>query len=95
MKEADHSRFVGGSFNKQGILHRRLVLGGCKLSKSLHPPTRILKVYIEALTGFSHIFSPGGLNNSAFLSQGYILEMAPSVGMVGRIRIPLTRVVGG
>ena len=39
MKEADHSRFSGCSFNKQGKLHRRLVLGGWKLNKShIHPP---------------------------------------------------------
>lgn len=30
-----------------------LVLGGCKTGRSLHLPTRILEVYIEALTGFS------------------------------------------
>lgn len=29
------------------------------------PPIRILKVYIEALTGFSHIFSPVGLSNTS------------------------------
>ena len=48
-KEADHSILVGGTFNKQGKLHTRLVLEGHKMSRSLYLPTRILKVYIEAL----------------------------------------------
>jgi len=86
-KEADHPTLGGGSFNKQGKLHIRLVLGGRKMSRSLHLPTRILRVYIEALMGFSHIQSPDGLNNT-FLSQGYILEMAPTMGRVSRTYIP-------
>ena len=51
-----HTRLVGGKFNKQENLHTRLVLGGCKKSGSPHQPARILKVYIEALTGFSHVY---------------------------------------
>lgn len=86
-KEADHPALGGGSFNKQGKLHIRLVLGGCKMSRSLHLPTRVLRVYIEALMGFSHIQSPDGLNNILF-SQGYILEMAPTMGTVSRTYIP-------
>lgn len=51
-KEADHFRLVGGSFNQQENLYRRFVLGGCKMSKSPHWPTRILKsLYVETLTG--------------------------------------------
>ena len=42
-------------------------------SSGRHPPTRILKVYIETLTGFRHIFSPDGLNNT-LVSQGFIYE---------------------
>ena len=86
-KEADYSRLVGGSFNKQGILHMRLVLGGPKTSRYLQLPTRILKVYIEALTGFSRVCCPDGLSN-ILLSQGCVLEMTPSVGTVGRTHIP-------
>ena len=41
-READHSRLVGGRFNKQGNLYTRLVLGGCKASRSPHPPAGIL-----------------------------------------------------
>lgn len=33
--------------------------------------------------GFSHVYSPDGLNN-IFLSQGYILEMATGMGIDGR-----------
>lgn len=62
-------------------LHRRLVLlGGCKMSRSPHFPTKILKVSIEALTGFGHVFSPDGLNT--LLSQGCILGTAPTLGTV-------------
>ena len=41
--------------------------------QSPHPTARILKVYTEALTGFSHVFSPDGLNTT-LLSQSCILE---------------------
>lgn len=43
------------------------------MSRSLHPSARIVKVYIEALTGCSCIHSPAGLNNT-LLSQGCVLE---------------------
>ena len=49
--------------------------------------TRILKVYIKALTGFSHIYRSDCLNNT-LLSQGCILEMAPFVRTVGGTYIP-------
>ena len=35
-RKADHSRLVGGNFNKQGKFLLRLVLSGCKISKSPH-----------------------------------------------------------
>ena len=44
MKKAEHFRLVDGSINKQGNLHRILVLGDSKLSRSLNLPTRISKV---------------------------------------------------
>lgn len=31
--------------------HAKLIVGGCKVRSSLHPPARILQVYIEALLG--------------------------------------------
>lgn len=52
-------------------------------------PTRILEVFREVLTGFSHIYCPDGLNN-ALLSQGCDLERAPAVGRVGGTYIPRT-----
>ena len=52
-KEADHSRLVGGSFNKKGNLCTRLVLSGHKMSRSLHQPVRILEVNRQALTRVS------------------------------------------
>lgn len=51
------------------------------------PTHQNLKSYIGVLIGFKHIFSPGNLNNN-LLSQGYVLETAPSVGKVGRLYIP-------
>ena len=66
---ADHSRLVGGRFNKQENLLMRLVLGGHKVSRSPHSPARILKVYIEAFTGLSHTYRPGDLSTT-LLSQG-------------------------
>lgn len=63
-KETGHSRWVGGRFNKPGNLLTRLVLGGRKTNRSSHLPARILKVYRKALTGFSHVHHPDGLNNT-------------------------------
>lgn len=72
-EEADQSRWIGGRLNKQGNWLRRLVVGGCKTSRSPHLPARILKVYLKALTGFSQVWGPEGLNNT-LLSQVCILE---------------------
>lgn len=71
-EEAEQFRLIGDMFNKQRNLYVRLILGSCKMSRSLHLPSRILRGYVEAVNGFSHIFSPGGLNNT-LLSQGYVL----------------------
>ena len=72
-KAADHSRLVGGRVHKQGNLHTKLVLGGFKVSRSPHLPTRILKAYREALTASGHVFSPDGLSTT-LLSQGCVLK---------------------
>lgn len=54
------------------------------MSSSLHPPATILKVYVEDLTGLSHVHSPEGLNNPLF-PQGCMLDKtAPSVGVLGK-----------
>lgn len=62
-----HSRSVGGSFNKQRTLHPRLVLGSSKTSGWPHPPTRILRVNLEAISGFHlvhHSDAPSRLSMS-------------------------------
>lgn len=90
MKEADHPRLAGDRFNKEGNLHRKLVLGSCKMSGSLRPPAGILEVFIETLTGCSNIYHPYVLNNT-LLSQGYIFEVVASMGIAGRMYIPRIR----
>ena len=82
-QEADHPRLVRGGFNKQGNLNMRLVLGGYKMSRSPHPLARTLKVYIEVLTGFSHVYCPDGLSNT-LLSQGYVFENGSHCGNGGQ-----------
>lgn len=57
-------QMVGGRFNEQQNLLMRLVLGGHKTSRPLLPPTRIFNVCIEAVTGFSYVHHPDGLNNT-------------------------------
>ena len=76
-----HSRSVGGRLNKKGNLTWVLAWA----------PTRQVdicimqdwKVYTVVLTGFRHVFSPDGLNNT-LLSQGCILRTVSSVVTVGR-----------
>ena len=58
---------------EQGNLYLRLVLSSHQMNTSLHPSARIFKVYVEALTGCSHIYCPDDLNNT-LISQGCILE---------------------
>lgn len=57
---------VGGSFNKQRNLHRKLVLGILKINRSLYLPA-------------SHKISPDDLNT--LLSEGFILKTAASMGI--------------
>lgn len=88
-KEADHSRLAGGSFNKQRNSHTRLVLDNCKTNGALHPLTRTLKVYREALVGsVAYIFQMVSLTH-CFLKV-MSLKTAPSVGIVGGTYIPRT-----
>lgn len=74
---------IGNRCNKQGNLHTKLILGGHKTSRSLFPPTKTLKVYIEALTGFSHVYHSNGLNNSMSF-QGCVLENGSGCGNGGQ-----------
>lgn len=64
---------VGSHFNNQGKIIYEVYLGCSKTSRSPLPPAKSLNIYIETLTGFSHIHHPGGLN-SILLSQSCILE---------------------
>lgn len=66
------------SFNKQRNL-TRFILGSARWVDLCTQQN--LQVYIEALTGFSYVYHPDGLNT--LLSQGCILEMAPAVETVG------------
>lgn len=47
----------------KGTYIRGLSLMAHKMSRSPYLPVKIFTIYIEALTGFSHIFNPNGLNN--------------------------------
>ena len=91
-KETEPSRSVGGRCNNQGNLHTRLVLGGYKMCRSQHLPSKILKVYIEALTSFSHIYTRQ-IVPIPKLSQGSVLEMAPVTGTMGGVYVPRTEKV--
>lgn len=59
------------------------------MSRSLHLPTRILKVYIGTLTGFSHVYWPKYLNNTS-LSPDCVLRGASSAGKSSRMHITRT-----
>ena len=87
-KEADHSRLVSGRFDKGTYIQGLSWASIRRVDFPIHPP-RILKVYLESLTGFSHVYCPDGLNNT-LLSQGciFVLEMTPVMQMVGRTYIP-------
>lgn len=71
-RRAEPSTLVGGSFNKQGDLLTRLGLRGCKMSRSSHPPGRILSFYrglhwVQPCLpdGTSSHVHPDGLNSTS------------------------------
>lgn len=78
-KGADHSRSVSGRELTQVQVLSWVSVGGADLQPL---PARTLKIYTEALTGFSHLFSLDGLNNTLF-SPGFILEPLLAMEMVG------------
>ena len=90
-KEADHSRLVGGRFNKQGNLHMWLVLASIRwvdLSAlqnltSLYRGLNLLQAHTPSRWSQQHI-------DWSYCSQDYVLETAPSVGMVCTMYIPRT-----
>lgn len=76
---------IGSKVNKQRNLQMRLVLGSPKwVDLHTHPPN--LKVYIESVTGFSHVYSPDGIK-PALLSQGYSLRQLLGAEKAGRAHI--------
>ena len=64
--EACHSRQVGDRPSKQGNLLMRLLLGGHRINRSLHLPSRILRIYREALMVSRERYNADGLNNITF-----------------------------
>lgn len=66
-RKASHSRLVGGRFNKQGNLQ----VFSWAVTRCTDLYTGILKVYLEDLNGFSHIYHWEGLGNT-WLSQSYV-----------------------
>lgn len=46
----------------------------CPQDDQVSAPAKLLQIYIEALIGFGHAFSPDGFNDT-LLSQGRVLEM--------------------
>lgn len=60
-----------------------------KTSWSLPSAHQNLKVYIEVLTRFNHVFGSPCLDNTS-LSQVYVFETAPTVSMVNGMYIPRT-----
>ena len=88
-KEADHSRSVDVRVNKRGNLHRRLAIGGCKRSQSPYLPISILRAYIKAFTGFSHIYHPDAHTHEYL--KAVSLGQLPGVGRASRKHIPRAR----
>ena len=74
------SRLVGGGFTAGKLTEACL---GCSKMRSLYPPTRTLQVYIEALTGLSHVHHPDGLSNT-LLSHARVLENSSHGGSSGQ-----------
>lgn len=68
---------------RQGNLPMMLVLGNCKMNRCLHLSTRILRVYIEALSEFSHVYQPDGFDD-ILVSQGCVLESGSYCGNSGQ-----------
>lgn len=74
-KERDHSRTIGGSFNKARELTDKACLR-CLQDESIFMPTRILKVHIDALTGFSHVCHPDAPNNTLLPQDSFFENTA-------------------
>lgn len=88
-KEGNHAQLVGGRIHKPGNLCMRFLLGDHKSGRSLHLLTRIFKVYIQALPGFSPVYHPDGFNTN-LLSHGCVPGAASSLGKASGMQIPRT-----
>lgn len=81
-KEEEHSKLVV-------LISKRTYIQGLSWAAArqehlcIYLPFRILKLYVEALTVFRHIYHPDGLN-STLLSQGCVLRSAPRGGTWGQ-----------
>lgn len=80
-KEEEHSKLVV-------LISKRTYIQGLSWAARqehlcIYVPFRILKLYVEALTVFRHIYHPDGLN-STLLSQGCVLRTAPRGGTWGQ-----------
>ena len=81
-ERGDHSRLAGGSSNKHRDLHTMLVLVAQDEELSV-TAAKILRVWTQALTVFSHTFSFDSLNS--LFSQCCTLENSSVAGAKGRI----------
>lgn len=106
-KEADHSRLVDSRVTKQRNLLRRLVLCSLKMSRSLHPPTRILSLhrgyyelgsvmYIVQMVSTTHCsLKAESLKSGSHYGNGGITQIPRSVsGRVMKPRIAQVQLVG-
>lgn len=82
-KKANHSRLVGGSFNKQGNLHLRL-FSGHKMSRSLQLPARILKIYMEALIGVTSTYTIQLVSTTHYSLKGVSSKIIPIIVNCGQ-----------
>lgn len=58
------------------------------MSRSLHPPASILKIYREAFIGFRHTVQT--VSTAYYSLKAMTLKTAPGVGTMGRTSIPRT-----
>lgn len=92
-KRKQRKRWITPDWYMAGLVSEESYLQGLfcghKTSRSPHIPARILKVYIAALTGFSHAYLPYGLNTT-FLFQDCFLGHLLGAGKANGAHIPAT-----
>ena len=66
-------------------------MGGCNTSRFLYLPTRIIRVYIEALKhSVTYVYTVQIVPTAHCFLKAAGLKRAPTVAMVGRLYIPRT-----